>query len=118
MKLFKILYRDTENYIECDEYRLSEKGQSTFYKNGDLVHCVPKSAVVIDVTPEDEIVGFLTFIMDKIDTYASFTNPNLINDIPIEDKEILRVESSRISKFWKEIDELKTEFKRTFNLNN
>jgi len=118
MRIFKILYRDTENYIECENYVLSKSGQSLFYIKEELIHCIPKSAVVIDVTPETEIVKFLDVILDTISSYRENIHPNLENDIPIEDKSLLRIESRKTYDFWQKINELKKEFKESFNLNN
>jgi len=90
-------------------------GQVYFYDfiDGDerIVHVVPDSAFILDITKEAKLDDLTKELLDSIMEYYNEADHRVFNDLPIFDKEEVRKEAVKISKLCEKIQEIKERIK-------
>jgi len=109
MRHFQIYLNNNEVIISAKIMKPLSDGQIYFYNSlsEDVIHIAPKEAMIIDITKKVIVEDFIYKIQEAISNYESVMDERVRNDIPIEDKNVLRKEAIKISGLYNELEFIK-----------
>lgn len=113
MRHFEIYLNNHKVFVSAEEITLISEGQTLFSNKGseDIVHLVPREAMIIDVTKEYVFENALDKTINFIEEFYDSLDDRITNDIPIENKEDLRKEERKINELAKNLIEMKEQLK-------